>query len=244
MRAVRLLEHALTKEPQNVLDVGVGKGKHSFSFLAHGCRVTGVDVQEAPLEHPLYTHMDKPFELADFGDQKFDLIWCSHTLEHIPNVQMFLIKLRSLLTDDGWLYIAVPPDSQNRLHVGHLTLWTPAHLMYNLVCAGWDCKEALWYSEYLTIGLSIQAKPEMDMSWRTGMPSEVFDLNQYMPVPIRHESGAWWGDNWPDKTGDIAMDPPGVTVGIRQTNIPPQTQLAFGPNPKLREGYEVSPAKG
>ena len=167
MRASRLLEHALSREPESVLDVGVGHGEHAIAFMGNGALVTGLDVKEPPLENPMYNHVREPIETATFNDRKFDLIWCSHTLEHIPNVQMFLIKLQTLLKDDGWLYIAVPTDRQNRLHVGHLTLWTPAHLAYNLVCAGWDCKEALWYTEYLSIGMCVQKKPVIDLSWRT-----------------------------------------------------------------------------
>ena len=167
--------------------------------------------------------------------RKFDAIWCCHTLEHIPNVQAFLVKLHQHLKDDGWLYMAVPPDTQNRLHVGHLTLWTPAHLVYNLICAGWDCREAKWYSEYCTIGLAVQNRPEIDLSWRTGMPDEIFGLNQYSPVSIRHENGAWWANNWPDETDPPVMHPPGVTIGLVQTNFPPASQMAYGPNPDLRK---------
>jgi len=237
MRAVRLLEHALSKEPETVLDIGVGKGKHSFSFLAHGCRVTGVDVQESPLEHPLYDHIVAPFEMAEIG-RKYDLIWCSHTLEHVPNVQAFLLKMASLLNDNGWLYIAVPTDSQNRFHVGHLTLWNPMLLIYNLICAGWCCRDAMWYTEYCTIGLCVQKKEEIDLSWRTGMPDELPGLSQFTPGKIAHENGSWLANHWPDKTEPMVTDPPGVTIGTSKTNLPPKVQLAFGPNPELRKGYE------
>ena len=97
MRAVRLLEHAVAQKPETVLDVGVGKGQHAFTFLAQGCRVTGLDVAPPQFEHPLYEHVHSGYELVDFGDQQFDMIWCSHTLEHIPNIQHFLIHLRKWL---------------------------------------------------------------------------------------------------------------------------------------------------
>ena len=234
MRAVRLLEHALTKEPKTVLDVGVGKGKHAYSFLAQGCQVTGVDVQPPPLEHPLYDHIGEPFEVAKI-DRKYDLIWCSHTLEHVPNVQMFLLKMASLLNDGGWLYIAVPTDNQKRFHVGHLTLWNPMILIYNLICAGYCCRDALWYTEYCTIGLCIQKKEEIDLSWRTGMPDELPGLNQFMPGYVRNENGSWLANNWPEKTEPMVIDPPCVTIGHVKTNLPPEVQLAFGPNPDLRK---------
>ena len=238
MRAVRLLRHALEQEPTAVLDIGVGKGKHAFSFLAQGSKVTGVDVQPPPLQHVLYEHKEESFELADFGDRKYDLVWCSHTLEHVPNVQAFLIKIASLLKEDGMLYIAVPTDDQKRFHVGHLTLWNPLLLMYNLVCAGINAREALWYTEYCTIGLCVKREPVIDLSWRTSMPSELKGLHQFMPGRIRNECGSWLSNNWPDPTEPRIPDPPGVTIGSLKTNLPPLVQLAYGPNPKLREGYE------
>lgn len=238
MRAVRLLEYALTKEPMTVLDVGVGRGMHAFSFLANKCLVTGLDVREPTLTHSDYRHISSTIEQAEL-DETFDMVWCCHTLEHLPNVQMSLIKMRKWLNDDGFMVVAVPTDRQQRLHVGHLTLWTPAHLVYNLICAGFDCKEALWYTEYCTIGLIVQKKPDIDYSGRTGMPSETAWLNQYSPIPIRHNDGAWWGNRWPEEDGFTPRppDPPATTAGSEITNLAPEVQLAFGPNPSLRKPH-------
>jgi SAM-dependent methyltransferase len=240
VRAVRLLEYAITKKPESVLDVGVGRGMHAFSFIANGIPVTGVDVRPSPLTHDDYNHVQNDFMLSDFGEDKYDMVWCCHTLEHVPNVQATLMKIRELLKDDGWLCIAVPTDRQNRFHVGHLTLWTPAHLIYNLICAGYDCKEAYWYSEYCTVGLIVQKKPDIDYSGRTGMPSEVAWLNQYTPGKVRHLDGAWWGNRWHEATDSRIPDPPCVTAGYVQTNLDPEAQLYTGPNPDLRKGYERS----
>ncbi len=237
MRATRLLEDAIAKHPETVLDIAVGQGKHTQAFISTGSKVTGIDVMSEPFEHDSYTHIKSPYESADLKE-KFDLVWCCHTLEHMPNIQHFLLCLSDWIKDDGWLYIAVPTALQNRIHIGHLTLWTPALLAYNLICAGWDCKDAKWYTEYLTIGMCIQRKPEIDLSWRTGMPSEVFGLNEFTPRPMLPESGTWWGNNWQEETGERIPDPPGVTLGMQHTDLPPETQLAFGPNPKLRIGYE------
>jgi len=242
MRATSLLEEALKVGAETVLDVGVGKGDHAKAFIGQKSRVTGIDPRPAHKEldeHKYYTHIREPYESAAFeaGDE-FDLIWCSHTLEHLPNVQHALVTLQSWLKPGGWLFIAVPNDSQNRVHVGHLSLWTPAHLAYNLVCAGWDCKEAIWYTDYLSIGMVVQNTGVLDLSWRTSLPGENAALNQYMPKLVRHNDGAWWANNWPVETGERASDPPLVTIGLEKTNLPPQTQLAYGPNPSLRRGYE------
>lgn len=234
MRSVRLLEAAIAKSPETVLDIATGPGNHAVSFIANGSKVTGVDVSPPEVIHDNYTHIKLPYEKLEL-DEQFDMVFSCHTLEHIPNVQHFLIALREWLKDDGWLCISVPPASQDRLHVGHLTVWTPALLVYNLICAGWDCKEAKWYTEYCSIGLMVQKTKDVDLSGRTGMPSEVVWLQEYAPRTISHNEGAWWGNNWPDETVPRVPDPPFVTIGLRKTNLPPETQLAFGPNPNLRK---------
>ena len=236
MRSNSLLKQALTKNPLEVLDVGTGFGTHAVAFIANGStKVVGLDPKPQYLEHTAYEYIQSSYEEADLEGKQFDMVWCSHTLEHMPNVQHFLTTLREWLKPGGWLAIGVPTARQNRLHIGHLTLWTPAHLVYNLICAGWDCKEAIWYTEYLTIGLMVQKKPDIDLSWRTGMPGEGPKLNQYSPKLILHEQGAWWGNSWPEELEVCrAVDPPGVTTGLQNTDLPPELQLAYGPNPNLR----------
>jgi SAM-dependent methyltransferase len=234
MRATRLLEYAVSFHPAEVLDLAVGPGRHAQCFIANGAKVTGVDVSPAKFEHPKYTHIQESYETLDL-DKKFDMIWCCHTLEHIPNVQHFLVSLSKWLKDDGLLAISVPPAFQNRLHVGHLTLWTPAHLVYNLIHAGWDCRMAEWYTEYCTIGLMVRKTKDVNDDGKTYMPSETLWLNQYTPIVVNHEDNAWWPNRWPEETLPVAQDPPHVTAGYQQTNLEPVQQLAFGPNPKLRK---------
>ena len=237
MRAVDLLRLAMTTKPESVLDVGSGMGHHSLAFISGGAtRVVGLDPQFQCLTHDNYEHVDETYERADFEDEQFDVVFSSHVIEHIPNVQHFLIRLQKWLKDGGYLAIAAPTSRQNRLHIGHLTLWTPAHLMYNLVCAGWDCTEARWYTSDLSIGVLLQKKEPINLDWRTSLPSEMADLNKYMPKDVLHEDGAWWGNNWPvEIESNRASDPPLVTCGVTHTNLAPEVQLAFGPNPKLRK---------
>jgi hypothetical protein len=67
------------------------------------------------------------------------------------------------------------------------------------------------------------------------MPSETLALNQYTPIIVNHEDNAWWGDRWFEETGSMVKDPPHVTCGYQRTNLSPEVQLAYGPNPKLRK---------
>ena len=235
MRATRLLEYAISKEPDSVLDIAVGPGKHAIGFLSNGSTVTGMDLTEAKITHPLYNHIQSPYETADIGDGQWDMIWCCHTLEHVSNVHHFLRHLYKWLKEDGYLAISVPCQRQNRIHIGHLTLWTPAHLIYNLVCAGWDCKEAEWYTGANTIGLIVRKTKEVDEDGRTGLPSEAGWFNKYTPMIINHNDAAWLPNNWHEDTSLRLEDPSHVVVGVTRTNLPPYESRPFGPNPNFRK---------
>lgn len=235
MRAVRLLEYAIDLKPKKVLDISVGPGNHARGFICNGTQVTGLDITPAPIVHPLYDHIQSPYETAEIGERQWDMVWSCHTLEHVPNVQHFLIHLRKWLKEDGCLAISVPTNRQNRLHIGHLTLWTPAHLIYNLVCAGWDCKKAIWYTGASSIGLVVQKTIEVDDTGRTGMPSEAAWFNKYTPMLINHCDAAWLPNNWHEDTSLRFEDPSHVVIGQTKTTLEPYELLQYGPNPKLRK---------
>ena len=235
MRATRLLEYAITKKPETVLDIAAGPGAHAQCFIANGSEVVGVDVKQPYIQHDKYTHVVAPYEKLKLKDQQFDMVWSCHTLEHIPNVQHFLGKLWEWCKPEGYLAISVPPFMQDRLHVGHMSIWTPAHLIYNLICAGWNCRKAEWYTDYRTIGLIVQKTDPIDFDGRTGMPNEVAWLNRYTPLIINHEDSSFLPDNWHEETDDYSLDPPMVTVGYQLCNKPPRELKPFGPNPALRK---------
>ena len=43
-----------------------------------------------------------------FQSRSFSLVWASHVLEHVPNYDTYISKLKSLLKKDGHLLVAVP----------------------------------------------------------------------------------------------------------------------------------------
>ena len=168
-------------------------GCHSKSFLSKGKNVTGIDIKRSYVKHKRYTHIRQSF---DEVNADADLVWSCHTLEHVPDPGSMLRKFREWVRPDGYLAIAVPCSTQDKFHVGHLSIWTPAHLMYNLVVSGWDCSKAKWYTGQKTIGALLQKTDDISFSGRTAMPSEREWLNQYMPLEIIHEGNSWWPDNW------------------------------------------------
>jgi SAM-dependent methyltransferase len=118
-----------------LLDIGCGEGLHSDFFKAAGKRVTAIDY------HPRRKDVLAADYLHHTFDGPFDCIWASHVLEHQPNVNAFLRKLFNDLKMGGILAITVPPLKHDIVG-GHLTLWNAGLLLYNLVIAGFDCRDA------------------------------------------------------------------------------------------------------
>ncbi len=81
-------------------------------------------------------------DYLDLGvSEPFDAIWCSHVLEHQRYLGRFLDKMFDDLKDDGVLAVTVPAALSPLLH-GHVNIFTPGLLLYNLICAGFDCADA------------------------------------------------------------------------------------------------------
>ena len=119
---------------RSVLDIGSGSGEHARLFRHFGKTVYSVDLNR---------NADYVGDFLDAEiDQRFDVVWCCHVLEHQRNVGYFLEKLFDCLTDDGILAISVPSHPRERLVPGHVTSWNAGLLCYNLILAGFDCRQA------------------------------------------------------------------------------------------------------
>ncbi|SFH80156.1 Methyltransferase domain-containing protein [Pseudomonas guineae] len=191
-------------EFESVLDIGSGDGLQKYFFEMFGKKVFSVDMNKN----------------ADFvGDfleiefeRSFDVIWCSHVLEHQRNVGLFLEKIFTCLKEDGVLVIVVPIHPRERLIAGHLTSWNSGLLCYNLILAGFDCSEAALLQNF-ELGCILKKRPvDIDAAYRragsgadvTGFyqldPFEV--LKDYFPFPVAQGANAevlehgWGGTNY------------------------------------------------
>jgi SAM-dependent methyltransferase len=122
------------RDVRRVLDVGSGIGDHARIMRSAGRQVVTVSL-DPPADH-----------VCDYvGNREigggFDAIWASHVLEHQPNVGAFLQQCFRDLRDDGVLAVTVPP-AKPEIVGGHLTTWNAGLLLYNMILAGFDCREA------------------------------------------------------------------------------------------------------
>lgn len=136
MNGLELLQEVMRCDFQVVLDIGAGDGKHARRFRDAGKTVLTCDLRDG------IDYMD--YQVPE----PVDLIWCCHVLEHQRNPGLFLDKIHADLREDGFLAITAPP-SKPQLAGGHVTIWTEATLLYQLVLAGFDCRNArVWRYGY------------------------------------------------------------------------------------------------
>lgn len=162
-----------------VLDVGSGAGAHAACFRAAGKTVTTISLSD--------DYGNSPDRIGDFlaleFEDSFELVWCSHVLEHQRNVGLFLNKVSSVLRPGGVLAITVPPSKQEVVG-GHLTIWNAGLLLYNLVLAGFDCSEASVLTAGYNVSVVVRARkanlPQLRMD-----EGDIERLQKFFPLEVK-----------------------------------------------------------
>lgn len=199
LTAIEALETALRCfQFETVLDIGAGQGLHADAFRAAGKSVLTLD----QADHWGRADVRVPF-LEFAADRRFDLVWCSHVLEHQLDVNAFLRKVFAHVAPGGSFAITVPP-MKPEIVGGHVTLWNEGLLLYNLVLAGFDCA-AVSVKRYgyniSVIGPAIAAELPADLAFDAG---DIEKLARFFPCPVSQGfNGNLSPINWPP-TGSAA----------------------------------------
>jgi SAM-dependent methyltransferase len=182
-----------------VLDIGSGGGEQSRFFRHFGREVFSINLTGSADYVGDFTQMAL--------DRQFDVVWCSHVLEHQRNVGVFLEKVFAAVRDDGILALTVPCHPRERLIDGHLTSWNAGLLCYNLILAGFDCRDARILQTY---ELSLITRKKRALLMENGRPvaptmtTSLEKLAQFFPFPVKTSGNAEILDvNWGERSYEL-----------------------------------------
>jgi SAM-dependent methyltransferase len=194
-RGIEALEQCIKLPIKTVADIGSGGGEHANLFHKTGLNVTCIDygtsvyAEKAKLENGIdiiYTDF-----LNWKTSEKYDLVWASHILEHQRNVGVFIEKLISICNPNGYICITVPFPHRN-IWGGHLTLWQPGLLAYNVVMCGIDLSSAKILYGYREISIIFQLKKFQFPNNITFDNGDVRKLEQYFPIGFKEDKDSWF----------------------------------------------------
>ncbi len=138
-KKVALLESFETNTT-NLLDVGCGTGDFLKVATERGWTISGIEPNKDARKRAEEKLNDYNTIVADLDElinstqpKQCDVITLWHVLEHIPNYNTYIEKLKSLLTEDGHLFIAVP--NYNSYDAQH----------YKEFWAAYDVPRHLWH---------------------------------------------------------------------------------------------------
>ncbi len=122
-------------ENKSLLEVGCAAGHAVAWFAQRGWHALGMDIAHEMIEagkkagRPL---VEADFLQHDFGAARFDLITHWATLEHLPQAEAFLRRMRTLLAEGGKIYLSTCNTGYFARRYG--TAWrylnVPEHVFY------------------------------------------------------------------------------------------------------------------
>lgn len=106
-RKLKLI-NSFNTESKTILDVGAGTGDFLKVCATNNWKVTGTEPNLEAREIASKKGVVLFEELSKIENKKFDVITLWHVLEHVENLEEYIVELNALLKDNGRLIIAVP----------------------------------------------------------------------------------------------------------------------------------------
>jgi len=132
------LKKYLTKPQKNFLDVGCNIGATVRAAQIMGFNAMGIDLDSTSISKAkqLFTGCEfsavSTFDLVE-KQRKFDFIFCSEVIEHVPFPHEFVQSLFDLMADNAILYLTTPDTAHSRVPKDILS-WKevkpPEHIIY------------------------------------------------------------------------------------------------------------------
>lgn len=180
-------------EFKKVLDIGCGEGLVSNIFKYLNKEVTTIEPgkSESRLSEfdPIKIDYKDDYLNINF-EEKFDVIWCSHVLEHIRNPAIFLDKIFNDLNEGGTLALTVPYNDERHMEAvvdGHINKFTVGTMLYHLINSGFDCRGIQVVINNYELELSVLLK-KVSNGFASGPTARSFkEIIRFFPkTDIRH----------------------------------------------------------
>jgi len=97
-----------TDSDKTLLDIGAGTGSFMESANRNGWDTHGIEPNKKARDLAVKKGLEIKENLDLLGKQSFQVITLWHVLEHLPNLELQIDKITSLLNRNGTLIIAVP----------------------------------------------------------------------------------------------------------------------------------------
>jgi SAM-dependent methyltransferase len=164
----------MMKPGSDVLDWGCGVNPpHKEAFEKAGHNWVGFDTQTG-----WQGRADNPGSMMRSIKKPFDVVWCSHVLEHCYNpVKMLADFLKWLVPGEGILAVTVPP-LKHEIVGGHINLYNAGLLLYHLVMAGYDCYQAKVKTYGYNISVIVKAPKRTIVPGDVGLTHDAGDIEK------------------------------------------------------------------
>ncbi|AYN66070.1 class I SAM-dependent methyltransferase [Euzebyella marina] len=93
---------------KSLLDIGAGTGDFALTAKRSGWSAFGVEPNVDARLRSREKRMELVSDISELPKRRYQVITLWHVLEHLPNLESDIARIKNLLEDDGTLVIAVP----------------------------------------------------------------------------------------------------------------------------------------
>jgi 2-polyprenyl-3-methyl-5-hydroxy-6-metoxy-1,4-benzoquinol methylase len=125
---------------RNFLDIGCNRGIAVEAARWLGFRSIGLDlnsnaIEQAKKDFPRSNYYNETLQAFSKRGLKFDIVYCTEVIEHIPDIHSFMSALVSLLKPGAILFFTTPDAGHFRVDKADMLKWRevrPKHIsLYN-----------------------------------------------------------------------------------------------------------------
>ncbi|HYP48571.1 MAG TPA: class I SAM-dependent methyltransferase [Thermoleophilaceae bacterium] len=195
-----LADRAQTPPSPRILDAGCGTGRNLMDFRAMG-PAEGVDLSPEAVKfchrRGLLDVHEAPIEQLPFEDGRFDLIFATDVIEHLPDDGPALTELRRVAAPGCSLIVTVPAYtwlwSQHDTSWQHFRRYTRPRLHERLTAHGWQpTVSTYFYSTMLPPVAAVRTFQRFRSNGNGNGKSDLHlspgGLDKWLELPVRAEA--------------------------------------------------------